>query len=169
MRLLALLLISLLLFACVPAPLTTLLPGDKPSHTPAGSATAAPTETPTATVLSTSTVSVPTLLPHPYQPRQGDAKLMQGSVFLESVDVISEKGDPPQYVLYLQGSLPTPCHELRIQVQPPDAAGNVYIEVYSVADAQTMCIQVLHPFSVQLPFLSGAGTYTFWVNGKKVE
>lgn len=170
MRSLNLFLISLFLVACTPIPATTPLPEDGQTHIPTDG-TALPTDKvlPLPTAFPVPTFSVPTLLPLPYLPRSSDAKLIPGPVFLESVDITLEEGNPPKYVLYLQGSLPTPCHELRIQVQLPDAAANVYIEVYSVTDAQTICIQVLQPFSAQLPFLSGEGKYTFWVNGRKIE
>nr|BAL44362.1 hypothetical conserved protein [uncultured bacterium]BAL56560.1 hypothetical protein HGMM_F40G09C07 [uncultured Chloroflexota bacterium] len=104
----------------------------------------------------------------PYLPRESDASLMRGPAFLESVDILVLESYPPQYVLLIQGTLPTPCHELRVRVSAPDEEGNVHIEVYSVADPQRVCIQVLKSFSERIPVLSGAGKYTFWVNGKKV-
>lgn len=146
----------LLLVACTPVPT-----GEAPTATSVISS-------PPATVSHPPTFSIPTMLPIPYLPRASDAILMRGPVFLENVDILVMESYPPQYVLSLQGSLPTPCHELRVQAQPPDAEGNVRIEVYSVADPQKMCIQVLKPFAVQVPLISGTGEYTFWVNGKKV-
>lgn len=155
-----------ILVACAPAHPSISSPREVPSDGPVSSEIPSPHP-----IISTPlpTFSLPTMIPMPYMPRNEDARLMRGAVFLESADVLVLESYPPQYVLNLQGTLPTPCHELRVQAQPPDAEGNVRIEVYSVTDPQKICIQVLKPFAVQIPLLSGTGEYTFWVNGKKVN
>lgn len=161
-----------LLVACMPSPT-----GEAPAATSVISSPPATVEapmatsviaSPPATISYPSTFSVPTMLPILYLPRENDVALTRGPVFLENIDILVMESYPPQYVLSLQGSLPTPCHELRVQVQPPDAEGNIRIEVYSVTDPQRMCVQVLKPFAVRIQLLSGTGEYTFWVNGKKV-
>ncbi|MDO8754446.1 MAG: hypothetical protein Q7J80_11170, partial [Anaerolineales bacterium] len=74
---------------------------------------------------------------------------------------------PLQFVLALKGSLPTPCHQLRVAVNPPDAGDNVVVAVYSVSIPDEMCVQVLEPFEVNIPLGSfPAGRYTLWVNGE---
>lgn len=126
------------------------------------------TPTPVQRSRATSPISIPTTMPSPYDPKESDAGLLRGNVFLTATDVLVLESYPPRYVLILRGALPTPCHQLRIRVQPPDAKGNVQIEVYSVVDGNQICIQVLKDFEVQYPLELGAGEYTFWVNGKKV-
>jgi hypothetical protein len=118
--------------------------------------------------LATPTVGIPPSPPSPYDPKAEDARWMRGEVYLQRSDVLVLESYPPRYVLSLQGSLPTPCHQLRIRVQPPDAQNRVFIEVYSVADPNKMCIQVLQDFAVQYPLNLPPGDYTFWVNGEKV-
>ncbi len=117
---------------------------------------------------ATPTVGIPPSPPSPYDPKAEDAGWMQGGVYLQGSDVLVLESYPPRYVLVLRGNLPTPCHQLRIRVQPPDAQNRVFIEVYSVADPSKMCIQVLKGFEVQYPLNLPPADYTFWVNGKKV-
>ncbi len=126
------------------------------------------TPTPVQRNRATPPISIPTMMPSPYDPKESDAGLLRGDVFLTATDVLVLESYPPRYVLILRGALPTPCHQLRIRVQPPDAEGNVQIEVYSVVNGNQICIQVLKDFEVQYPLELGAGEYTFWVNGKKV-
>ncbi len=127
------------------------------------------TPTPMQRGQPTPPVSIPTMMPSPYDPKESDAGLLRGNAFLNSIDVLVLESYPPRYVLVLRGALPTPCHQLRIRVQPPDAEGNVYIEVYSVVDGNQICIQVLKEFEVQYPLELEAGEYTFWVNGKRIK
>lgn len=171
LSLLSFFLLLSILVACAPVHPSIPSSGEVPGNRPVSSVIPSVSEMPSSLVTSTPipTFSLPTMIPMPYMPRNEDARLMRGVVFLESADVLVMESYPPQYVLNLQGALPTPCHELRVQAQPPDAEGNVWIEVYSVTDPQKICIQVLKPFAVQIPLLSGTGEYTFWVNGKKVN
>ncbi|MFO3796866.1 MAG: hypothetical protein ACK8QZ_06220 [Anaerolineales bacterium] len=163
MRLFCCALFFLALVACAPAPT-----GVNVISTVEVPAAIKVISSPPVTVSPVPTFSIPTMLPIPYLPRESDTTLTRGPVFLKNVDILVMESYPPQYVLSLEGSLPTPGHELRVQAQPPDAEGNIRIEVYSVADARRICVQVLKPFAVQMPLLSGAGEYTFWVNGKRI-
>ncbi len=118
--------------------------------------------------ITTPTIGIPPSPPSPYDPKEEDAKLMKGTVYLQEKDIVVMESYPPRYTLVLRGSLPTPCHQLRIRVQPPDAEHRVFIEVYSVVDPTKICIQVLKDFEVQYPLNLPPGEYTFWVNGEKV-
>ena len=155
--LLAGLLIILTLAACVPA-------------TPATQPPAAPTPDPNQPVSSTpgSSDPVPAQPANPYAPQPGDEKLPRGEVFIDSMDLLVMESYPPQFRLALAGNLPTPCHQLRIQLNDPDAAGKIEVEVYSLTDPDRMCTQVLQPFDAALPLQYPAGKYTLWVNGQQV-
>jgi len=79
------------------------------------------------------------------------------------------KSHPPQIMLVLRGSLPTPCHHLRVAVNAPDAANRITIEVYSVVDPNRVCVQVLAPLDANIPLGSfAAGHYSVWVNGEQI-
>lgn len=132
--------------AAQPSPAATPLPDAPVSNTPGR---------PPAT---------PSFLPAP-----GDDRLQRGNVFLDSADLLKLESFPPQFVLALQGALPTPCHQLRIKVPPPDAKNQIRIEAYSLIDPSVICIQVLAPLDVNVPLGSFApGKYTVLVNGESV-
>jgi hypothetical protein len=102
-------------------------------------------------------------------PQPGDAGLSRGNVYLESTDLLILESYPIQFNLYLSGNLPTPCNQLRVQVNEPDAENRIYIEVYSVSDPNAMCVQVLEPFDTTISLGSfPTGHYTVFVNGEMI-
>jgi hypothetical protein len=130
-----------------------------PSPSPVGTEAPLPTSTPEA-------AGQP--LPTPeYAPQPGDSALSRGTVYIDSVELLQLESFPVQTMLRLTGSLPTPCHQLRVAVPQPDAQGNIAVEVYSVVDPDRMCIQVLKEFSASVPLNGLApGNYTVLVNGE---
>ena len=74
---------------------------------------------------------------------------------------------PPQISLSLEGELPTPCHELRAEIAPPDAENKIQIAVYSVVDRNEACAQVLGPVEESIDLGTfPPGHYSVWVNGE---
>jgi hypothetical protein len=105
----------------------------------------------------------------PYAPNPNDALLTRGVAFINSTDLLTLESFPPQFMLNLKGNLPTPCHLLRVAVNPPDAENKVNVEVYTVYSLDQICAQVLSPFDVNISLGSfPAGAYMLWVNGSKV-
>jgi len=100
-------------------------------------------------------------------PRPGDDRLVRGQVYLESATWQQQGG---RWGLLLRGNLPTPCHELRVSVAPPDAGKVVQVQVYSVVAPDQMCIQVLKPFEtfVALDFGPDDG-FQVKINGTPLE
>lgn len=88
---------------------------------------------------------------NPYAPLPDDAKLQTDKAYIESHELQTVSSFPPEYLLALKGSLPTPCHALRVKVSPSDETNTLTIDVYSVADPNMICTQVLHPFEAQVP------------------
>ena len=104
-----------------------------------------------------------------YAPRAGDDALQRGNAFIDSADILTMESYPLQFTVILKGNLPTPCHELRVAYNQPDAENKIGLEVYSVADPNAICAQMLQPFEQNIPLGSfPAGHYTVWVNGKQV-
>lgn len=102
-------------------------------------------------------------------PGPADLNLLRGNVFLDSTELLTMESYPLQFALALKGSLSTPCHELRVAVSPPDSQNKIVVDVYSVADPNAICAQVLEPFEENFPLGSfPAGHYTLWVNGERV-
>ena len=104
-----------------------------------------------------------------YAPKPEDASFTRSETYVDSSQLLTLESFPLQFMLNLKGNLPTPCHQLRIAVSPPDAENKVSVEVYSVSNPDEICIQVLAPFEVNYPLGSfPTGTYSLWVNGVKV-
>jgi hypothetical protein len=102
-------------------------------------------------------------------PRPADKALYRGTVYLNSIDLLTLESYPLQFSLALTGNLPTPCNHLRVAVSPPDAKNKIAVNVYSVADPNAVCIQMLEPFDVNIPLGSfPSGHYTLWVNREQV-
>jgi hypothetical protein len=101
-----------------------------------------------------------------FAPQPSDNQLTKGPVYIDSAEILLLESYPPQFRLALKGSLPDPCHQLRVVVPQPDAQNVADVEVYSVVDPGSVCIQVLAPFEVSIS-LDGfpAGTYNIRVNG----
>lgn len=107
---------------------------------------------------------------NPYDPQPGDADLERGEAFVEETELLVMESFPLQFMLSLSGSLPTPCHQLRIVAAEPDAANNIAVEVYTVFDPDQICIQVLESFSANVNLGSyPQGHYTLSVNGEVVS
>ncbi len=95
---------------------------------------------------------------------------VQGNVFIDQAQIAIMESYPIQVSLYLSGNLPTPCHQLQTSIQEPDEQNRINIDVFSTSDPDTMCIQVLAPFEVNISIPTGNladGTYSVWVNGEK--
>ena len=134
--------------------------------TPAGTATTPP---PDRAVTSPPEDSMPTSAPSesPYAPKPGDDQLIRGEVYLDEASLLIRESFPPQIVLVLRGNLPTPCHELRADIAPPEQENRIAVEVYSVVDPDTVCIQVLEPLEEQIELGTfPGGHYSVWVNGE---
>ncbi len=103
-------------------------------------------------------------------PQAGDERLARGPVFIDGQELLIAESYPVQVSLVLTGSLPTPCHQLRV-VAPTQAntRNELRLEVYSLADPDKMCSQVLVPFEVKVPLGSHAGgTFSVWVNEDQI-
>jgi hypothetical protein len=102
-------------------------------------------------------------------PRPEDGGMVSGAVFIDSIKLLTMESYPPQFSLALTGNLPTPCHQLRVVVNPPDAEKNIYVEVYSVTAPDAICATMLQPFTKNIILGSfPSGHYTVWVNSEQV-
>ncbi len=102
-----------------------------------------------------------------YAPKPDDDQLTRGNVFIEESGMLMLETYPVEVKLHLVGNLPTPCHELRAVVSPPDNENQIEVEVYSLSDPDLMCTQVLEPFTASIPLGGYAeGSFTVLVNGE---
>ena len=105
----------------------------------------------------------------PFSPNPGDTKFERGNVFISESGILIRESYPVQIALVLSGELPTPCHQLRVNINPPNAENKIQVEAYTVFNPTMNCIQVLKPFqeNVELGTFP-SGHYTVWVNGNQV-
>ncbi len=104
-----------------------------------------------------------------YLPQREDGNWVQGNVFIEHSELLIMESYPIQVMLVLQGSLPTPCNQLRVIAKPPDEQNRIQVEVYSVIDPAKACLQVLEPFEVSIGLGSfPTDNYSVRVNGEVV-
>jgi hypothetical protein len=103
-----------------------------------------------------------------YSPKPEDVTLIRGEVYMDSNELLILESYPLQFMLNLKGSTPTPCHQLRVFVNPPDFENKILVEVYSVSEPNAICVQVLSPFEVNIPLGSFAtGYYILLINGQQ--
>ena len=105
----------------------------------------------------------------PWDPQPSDSRMQRGEVELTSVEIITLESDPPQFRLSLSGALPTPCHQLRVAVSQSADLSKIDFEVYSVFDSDEICIQVLEPFTEEIPIgVLTSGESMVSVNGNHI-
>jgi hypothetical protein len=104
-----------------------------------------------------------------YSQQPEDVNLIRANAFLDSSDILIMESYPVQINLHLMGSLPTPCHQLRLNISQPDTENRILIDLYSVVDPDKICAQMLQAFDVNIPLGSfPAGNYSIWINGSKI-
>lgn len=104
-----------------------------------------------------------------YSPQPEDDKLKRSTIQLdlEASDILVMESFPVQVNVNLRGSLPDPCHELRVVASEPDSDNHISLEIYSLADPSKACITVIEPFEATISLGSfPEGTYTIIVNGE---
>jgi hypothetical protein len=104
----------------------------------------------------------------PGAPDTGNGE-MRGNVFIDQTNLLTMESYPPQFLLQISGNLPDPCHELGVVVNEPDAENRIFVEAFSIADPEAMCIQVLQPFQENVNLGSFPdGEYTLFLNGEEI-
>jgi hypothetical protein len=106
-----------------------------------------------------------------YAPRTGDVKLARGeaSVDFAASELVTTGNQPKKAAIILSGTLPDPCHQLRVAVSPANAQQEINLEVYSVFDPTMMCIMVIKPFEVSISLGSfSGGHFSVFVNGQLI-
>ena len=127
------------------------------------------TTPPDTAVTSPPEGTMPTSQPsvNPLAPKPGDESLTRSEVFLHEASLIIRESFPPQVSLTFRGDLPTPCHELRAILNPPDTENKIDVEAYSVVNPDVVCTQVLQSFEESMDLGTyPSGHYTVWVNGQ---
>jgi hypothetical protein len=109
-------------------------------------------------------------LDNPYAPTLDDARFSKGPVTFNSIGLLVMAAYPDQIALSLDGSLPSPCHQLRVRVLPfTPGSGRVDVEAYSVVDRDQICEPVLKLFNENVPIgRFPPGLYELYLNDSLV-
>jgi len=118
------------------------------------------------------TVTVPPAVPgaNPYAPKTGDGAMQRGEVRIVTSSLDSTSLDGRAMVKF-DYFLPTPCHQLRIEVDHAGAEARIDITAYSLIESGRVCtlMQLATPQHAALT-LAGypAGNYSLWLNGEPI-
>jgi inhibitor of cysteine peptidase len=94
---------------------------------------------------------------------------IRGAAFVDSVEILLLESYPVQVRLQVTGSLPTPCHKLAWDLGEVAEDGKINLELYSLADPDVDCIQILQAFEESVPVGSyTSGEFEVWINGELV-
>jgi len=77
-------------------------------------------------------------------------KFPSSPVTIDGARVVELEGSRSGYGLRITGTMPTPCHELRVEFSDPDEKDQIQVLVYAVSDPGQVCIQVLESFDVTI-------------------
>jgi len=106
---------------------------------------------------------------NPLEPLPDEASMSRGEVSITAQELLIMESYPLQVALLIKGTLPTPCHNLRVEVSEPDIQNIIAVEAYSLVDPDQNCIQVLESFDENIPLGSYPdGSYTVTLNGEEV-
>jgi hypothetical protein len=107
---------------------------------------------------------------NPYAPQAGDEALARGDVIIEAASLNRMELTPPSMLLNFSYFPPTPCHQLRVQVAPPNPEQRIDVTAYGLTDNQPCNLAAIAtslPASVDLGSFP-AGHYSVWLNGAMV-
>jgi len=153
----AMILMVFLLSACAPPA------SGEPTQTPTPAQTADPNGIPGTSNEDEGSI------PSPLEPLPNEENMVRGNVFIDNLEVLLLESFPIQAALQIQGSLPTPCHNLRADVNWSEGEPRIDVDLYSLAGPDAICVQVLEPFDTNISLGSfPEGEYTVWVNGEQV-
>jgi len=119
----------------------------------------------------TATAAVPIIIQveeNPYRPQSKDVGAKIAGAIVDNTSMIERFDlDPFRVQLNVSGSVPSVCNELRIDVAPPNANYQIFIEVYSLISKNINCDNVFQQFEANLLLgVYSDGRYTVWVNDR---
>ena len=91
----------------------------------------------------------------------------EATVFVDTTEILYLESFPVQVRLVVRGALPTPCHQIRWQVE--DLARMIDVTLWSEPDPEDDCIAVLEPFEISMPLGSfESSNSAVYLNGEEI-
>ncbi len=104
--------------------------------------------------------------PAPWEPLASDSEMQRVEIEQFEVEIVPRESDPSLFALRVEGALPTPCYQLRVETSTSDDQSSLDVEIYAIVDPNEICIQILEPFSEEIPL--DEGEYRVVVNNEVV-
>lgn len=119
--------------------------------------------------VATATAAAPVMIQveeNSYRPQSKDVSSKIAGALVDNTSLVERFDlDPFRVQLNISGSVPSVCNELRIDVAPPNASYQIYVEVYSLINKGVTCDNVFQQFEANLLLgVYSNGRYTVWVN-----
>jgi len=108
---------------------------------------------------------------NPYAPQPGDSDLMYGDITIDSTSIFLSKSQPPQVMVNFDYFQPTPCYQLRVEVNGPDEQNQISLKAYAVAEKDKPCTLMALSTPLQASLNLGSlpsGHYTVSLNGDQI-
>ncbi len=108
---------------------------------------------------------------NPYAPQPGDADMQRGNITVDSSSLNLTQSLPPQAMLNFAYFQPTPCFQLRVEVNGSDSQNRINVTGYAVAEKDKACTLMALATPLQASLNLGdfpSGHYSVWLNGSKV-
>ncbi len=108
---------------------------------------------------------------NPYAPQAGDSNMLRGEIRVVSASTRLAESNPPQLMLDFDYFQPTPCFQLRVEPQQPDAQNEIKVSAYAVTEKDKACTLMALATPLHANLNLGRvpkGTYTVWLNGKEI-
>ena len=90
-----------------------------------------------------------------------------GPVYLDATEILYLESFPVQVRLVVRGALPTPCHEAVWEIE--ELGDAISVSLWSEADPELPCAQVLEPFEIAIPLGSFESSHSpVRLNGEQI-
>jgi hypothetical protein len=108
---------------------------------------------------------------NPYALQPGDGDLTYGDLTIDSTSVFLTKSQPPQVMVNFAYFQPTPCYQLRVEVNGPDEQNHINLKGYAVAEKDKPCNLMALATPLQASLNLGSfpkGHYTVFLNDNQI-
>jgi hypothetical protein len=108
---------------------------------------------------------------NPYAPQASDSNLMTGDITVDSASVSLAESQPPQVIVNFAYFQPTPCYQLRVTADDPNAQNEINLKAYAVAEKDKPCALMALATPLQASLNLGSlpkGHYKVLLNGSQI-
>jgi hypothetical protein len=108
---------------------------------------------------------------NPYATQASDNDLMAGDITIDSSSVFLSKSRPPQLMVNFDYFQPTPCYQLRVEINGPDSENHIALKAYAVAEKDKACTLMALATPLQASLNLGSfpsGHYVVFLNDNQI-